>query len=149
MNRLNLPRYKLKIKSIEHKQYIFCSIRKKYVVLTNEEFVRQNFIKYLILEKKYPSGLIAVEALLKINNLKKRADIILFDRQGRAIIIVECKAPEVKITQKAFDQVLRYNINLRVDFLIVTNGIKHYCCKLDFDKNLYIFSNEIPDYKKI
>ena len=149
MYNLNLPKYNLSTKLINDKKYVFEVIRKKYVVLTPEEFVRQNFVQFLIQEKKYPASLVATEILLKINNLSKRADIVLYNRVGEASLIVECKAPEVKITQKAFDQILRYNISLRADYLIITNGIKHYCCKHDFENNSCVFLADIPHYDTI
>ncbi len=147
MERLNLPTYLFKIKSEGQRKFIFDSIRKKYVVLTPEEWVRQNFIQYLINEKKYPSSLIAIEMALTLNKLSKRTDIVLFDRQGNPVIIVECKSPKVKITQDTFDQIARYNMKLKVNYLIVTNGITHYCCRMDYEKNTYSFLKEIPDYE--
>ncbi len=147
MERLNLPTYLFKIKSEGQRKFIFDSIRKKYVVLTPEEWVRQNFIQYLINEKKYPSSLIAIEMALTLNKLSKRTDIVLFDRQGNPVIIVECKSPKVKITQDTFDQIARYNMKLKVNYLIVTNGITHYCCRMDYEDNTYSFLKDIPDYE--
>ncbi|MCK5639056.1 MAG: type I restriction enzyme HsdR N-terminal domain-containing protein [Flavobacteriaceae bacterium] len=146
MKKLNLPPYSFKIKSKENKLYIFDMLRKKNVVLTPEEWVRQNFIQYLIIEKKYPKSLIAIEKQLKINNLSKRTDILVFDKTGLTNIIVECKAPTVKITQDAFDQIARYNLSLNSNYLIVTNGMQHYYCKMDYQLKKYNFLNDIPDY---
>ena len=146
MKKLNLPPYSFKIKSKENKLYIFDMLRKKNVVLTPEEWVRQNFIQYLIIEKKYPKSLIAIEKQLKINNLSKRTDILVFDKTGLTNIIVECKAPTVKITQDAFDQIARYNLSLNSNYLIVTNGMQHYYCKMDHQLKKYNFLSDIPNY---
>jgi len=146
MQRLNLPTYSFKIKSSENNYVIFDIIRKKYVVLTPEEWVRQHIIHYLINEKKYPISLIAVEKKLILNNLTKRTDILIFNNEGLPHIIVECKAPSVKINQKAFDQIARYNLKLNANFLIVSNGLEHYFCKMDKIKETYIFLESIPTY---
>jgi len=147
MKKLNLPPYSFKIKSKENKLYIFDMLRKKNVILTPEEWVRQNFIQYLIVEKKYPKSLIAIEKQLKINNLNKRTDILIFDKNGKTNIIVECKAPKVKIAQETFDQIARYNLGLNANYLIVTNGLQHYYCKMDHQLKKYNFLSDIPDYK--
>ncbi len=147
MLELNLPKYSFKVKSNENKTYIFDKIRKKYIVLTPEEWVRQNFVEYLIQEKKYPLSLINVEKQITINSLKKRFDILIFNKQGESDIIVECKAPSVKITQATFDQIARYNLELNAKYLIVTNGLEHYYCILDHEKMKYHFLQDIHDYK--
>jgi hypothetical protein len=147
MQKLNLPDYKFKFKSNENKMLIFDNLRKKYMVLTPEEWVRQHFVQFLIEEKKYPVSLIALEKQLTINNRKKRTDILVFNKEGNHDIIVECKAPTIKITQAAFDQIARYNLKLKANFLVVTNGIEHFYCKMDFEKETYVFLKEIPDYK--
>lgn len=126
---------------------IFDKLRKKYMVLTPEEWVRQHYVSYLIEEKKYPTSLIALEKQLTINNRKKRTDILVFNTDGNPEIIVECKAPSIKITQDTFDQIARYNLKLKATFLIVTNGLEHFYCKMDFENETYIFLKEIPDYK--
>ena len=146
MHLLNLPTYKFKIKNTKNKYTIFDIVRKKYVSLTPEEWVRQHFIHYLIDEKKYPISLIAIEKQLTINNLTKRTDILVFNLEGTPEIIVECKAPSIKITQHTFDQIARYNLKLNANYLIVSNGLKHYYCKMDFLKEEYIFLNSIPNY---
>ena len=146
MHKLNLPSYQFKIKSSENKQLIFDTLRKKYVVLTPEEWVRQNFVQYLIKEKNYPSSLVAIEKQLTINTLKKRFDILIFNTDGSSKIIVECKAPSIKITQDTFDQIARYNLKLNADYLVVTNGMAHFSCKLDEANEQYIFLKEIPEY---
>ena len=143
---LNLPIYKLKLKSVNITTQIFDEVSKKYLKLTPEEWVRQNFIKYLNKEKKYPIGLMGVEKIVKYNNLKTRADIVLYNTRGVAEIIVECKSPDVKITQDTFYQIAIYNSKLKVQYLIVTNGINHYCCKMDYHTNKVKFLEEIPTY---
>jgi len=148
MQDLNLPTYNFKLKSNENKTLIFDNIRKKYVVLTPEEWVRQHYIYFLIEEKGYPRSLIAIEKQLVINNRKKRTDILIFNTSGNPQIIVECKAPSIKITQATFDQIARYNLKLKANYLIVTNGLDHYYCKMDFEKESYIFLTEIPNYKE-
>lgn len=147
MQPLNLPTYKFRIKSNENKFAIFDMIRKKYVVLTPEEWVRQHFIRYLIEEKNYPISLIAVEKKLTINNLTKRTDILVFNTEGTPEIIVECKAPNVKITQDSFDQIARYNLKLNANYLIVSNGLNHFFCKMDVKNERYVFLENIPDFK--
>ncbi len=146
MQKLNLPSFSFRLKSNENKVFIFDSIRKKYVVLTPEEWVRQHFIRFLVEEKKYPVSLIAIEKQLTLNNLKKRSDILVFNRNGNFEIIVECKAPNIKITQDVFDQIARYNLKLNAKYLIVTNGLQHYFCEMDLENEAYVFLEEIPDY---
>jgi hypothetical protein len=147
MQKLNLPTYNFKLKSSENKMLIFDKLRKKYIVLTPEEWVRQHFVYFLIEEKKYPVTLIALEKQLTINNLKKRSDILVFNTDGKPEIIVECKAPSIKITQNTFDQIARYNLKLRANYLILTNGLEHFYCKMDFKNETYIFLKDIPHYK--
>jgi len=144
MESLNLPTYSFNIKFQEQRKYIFDTLRKKYVLLTPEEWVRQNFLKYLIEEKKYPASLISVEMEIKLNKLSKRCDAVVFNRNGEPALIVECKAPSVKIDQLVFEQIARYNMQLKVDYLIVTNGLKHFCCKINFENQSYKFLNDIP-----
>lgn len=147
MQKLNLPNYKFKLKSSENKTLIFDKLRKKYFVLTPEEWVRQHFVCFLIDEKKYPVSLIAIEKQLTINNRKKRTDILIFNTDGKPDIIVECKAPQIKITQATFDQIARYNLKLKANYLIVTNGLEHFYCKMDFENETYIFLKDIPNYE--
>ena len=134
------------MKSDGEKTYIFDLVRKKYLLLTPEEWVRQNFIQYLNKEKKYPLGLMGVEQMVKYNSLKTRADIVMYNTEGKANIIVECKAPDVKITQDTFNQIAKYNSQLKVKYLLVTNGMNHYCCKMDYESNRITFLEEIPSY---
>ncbi|WP_442265630.1 type I restriction enzyme HsdR N-terminal domain-containing protein [Tenacibaculum sp. ZS6-P6] len=148
MQKLNLPSYTFNIKSNEKHYLIFDEIRKKYIVLTPEEWVRQHFVQFLIQEKNYPTSLIAIEKQLTINNLKKRSDILIFSSDGTPDIIVECKAPSVKITQDTFDQIARYNLKLNAKYLIVTNGLEHYYCMMNSEDENYIFLRDIPTYKR-
>lgn len=147
MQKLNLPTYKFRLKSNDNKTFIFDNLRKKYLVLTPEEWVRQHFVRFLMEGKKYPATLIAIEKQLIINNLKKRTDIVIFSSDGTPNIIVECKAPKIKIAQDTFDQIARYNLKLNANYLIVTNGLEHYFCQLDKENETYIFLRDIPDYK--
>jgi hypothetical protein len=146
MQKLNLPKCNFKLKNSENKVLIFDNLRKKYLVLTPEEWVRQHFLQYLIDEKRYPASLIALEKQLVINNRKKRTDILIFNKNGTPELIVECKAPSIKITQDAFDQIARYNLKLNAHYLIVTNGLQHFYCKMDFENETYIFLKDIPSY---
>ena len=149
MESLNLPTYSFNIKFQGQRKYIFDTLRKKYVLLTPEEWVRQNFLKFLTENKNYPASLIFVEMEFKLNTLSKRCDAVVFNRSGNPFLIVECKAPNVKIDKLVFEQIARYNMQLKVDYLIVTNGLSHYCCKIDFENQTYSFLNEIPDYEII
>ena len=143
---LNLPSYDAKIILREGKYVIFDDIRLRYVALTPEEWVRQHFIHFLIEYKGYPKMLMANEILLRLNGTKKRCDTVLYRQDLSARVIVEYKAPHIKITQKVFDQIVRYNMVLRVDYLIVSNGLEHYCCKMDYEHQRYAFLADIPAY---
>jgi hypothetical protein len=125
---------------------IFDENRKRFVALTPEEWVRQNFLRYLVTEKQYPRSLIAVESSLKLFKRKKRTDIVVYDNLAKPLLIVECKAPEVIINQNVFDQIVRYNMALQVNYLILTNGLKHYSCSIDYSHKSYRFLKEIPAY---
>jgi len=149
MEKLNLPNYSFKIKSEPQRKVIFDGIRRKYVKLTPEEWVRQNFVQYLIQEKKCPQGLVAIEMSMNINGLARRSDVVVFNRQGKPQMIVECKASHIKITQDVFDQIARYNMKLRVEYLVVTNGVKHYCCKMNYQDQNYAFLQDIPNYGQL
>ena len=143
---LNLPIAVLKTKLVEGTTQVFDVVRKKYFVLTQEEWVRQYFIHFLNAEKKYPLGLMRVEKIIKYNNLRTRADIVLYNTDGKPNMIVECKAPNVKITQDSFNQIAKYNFQLRVELLVVTNGLQHFCCKMDYNKNEIKFVEYIPSF---
>ena len=146
MQQLNLPDYTASFRINNTDGTIFDSFRKKTVKLTPEEWVRQNFLMFLKIEKEYPVRLLSVEMGLTLNNLSRRCDIVGFDSNGQARLIVECKAPKVKINQKTFDQIAAYNLKLKVDYLIVTNGLSHYCCKMNYSDNSYAFLEDIPSY---
>lgn len=147
MQKLNFPEYQFRFKSSENKVSIFDRIRKKFVVLTPEEWVRQHTIQYLIDEKKYPESLINVEKLIKLNGLSKRYDIIIFNPNGSIYLIVECKSAAVKITQNVFDQIARYNLALDAEYLMITNGLDHYYCQMNYVDERYTFLKDIPSYK--
>ncbi|MBK3516919.1 type I restriction enzyme HsdR N-terminal domain-containing protein [Carboxylicivirga marina] len=144
MQTLNLPPVKFRTKQSGGKLQIFDEVRKKYVVLTPEEWVRQHFIHYLMSGLGYSAGLIAVEMLVKVNGLSQRADIVLYDKKGCARVIVECKAPEVNVSRAVFNQAARYNTRLNVDYLIVTNGLQHYCAQLLDEEGNYELLKVIP-----
>ncbi len=146
MTNLNLPKFSFRIKNRENKLYIFDKIRKKELLLTEEEWVRQNFVSYLHEHKKYPLSLIALEKKCTVNDLVKRTDILVFDKTGSPYIIVECKAPQIQISQDTFDQIARYNMKLNATYLIVTNGLHHYFCQMDHKAKQYQFLQEIPNY---
>lgn len=148
MQSLNFPAYDFRFKNSENKVQIFDLIRKKFVILQPEEWVRQHVINYLIEEKKYPKSLINVEKQLKINNLTKRYDVVVFNSDGSIHILVECKAPEIKISQSVFDQIARYNMQLQANYLMVTNGLEHYYCKMNLQEEKYTFLRQIPDFSR-
>ena len=143
---LNLPKYTFRTTQKEGRPMIFDGYRHRWVKLTPEEWVRQNFVRYLEVEKHFPASLISIERSLKFNRLDFRADAVVFSTVGKPLLLLECKAPEVKITQKVFDQIVRYNFEFQVDYLIVTNGLSHYCCKIDKSSQTYEFLAEIPGY---
>jgi len=149
MQELNLPSYEFRLKKDDGQVRIFDEVRKKYVALTPEEWVRQHFIMYLINQKQVPAGLIILEKQLIMNKMSRRPDILIHNRQGEAVMIVECKAPEVNITQDTFDQVARYNSVLSVQYLVVTNGLQHFCCQMDYIGNTYRFLEDIPEYNEM
>ena len=143
---LNLPSFAVKMQQRNGKSLIFDPLRKKYVALTPEEWVRQHFTHFLTDHKGYPKGLLANEIQLDLNGTKKRCDTVLFNKDLSARMIVEYKAPHIAITQAVFDQITRYNMVLKVDYLIVSNGINHYCCKIDYQSMSYSFLPDIPSY---
>ena len=143
MQKLNFPQYDFKIKTSDKVKQIFDIVRRKYVALTPEEWVRQHFIHYLVNEKKFPKSLLAVEMSIKVNRMKRRCDIVGYNKTGKAILIVECKAPVKEILRNAFNQAARYNIALKVKYLAVSNGLKHYFCEIDFEKKSYRFLKEV------
>lgn len=149
MQQLNLPEYPLRLREKEGRREIFDSIRRLWVALTPEEWVRQNFVRYLVTEKQMPEMLIAIEKSLTLNGLTKRTDILVHNRQGDPLLLVECKASQIAITQKVFEQIGRYNLALQVEYLVVTNGLQHYCARIDWEKQQFIFLKEVPDYSQL
>ena len=146
MQQLNLPPQAFKIKNEDGKPFIFCLLRKKYVALTPEEWVRQHFTAFLLQEKKFPASLMVNEHSICLNNTQKRCDTVAFLSSGKPIVIIEYKAPAVNITQQTFDQIARYNIKLRVQYLIVSNGLQHYCCRVNYETMTCEFLADIPCY---
>ena len=143
---LQLPPYPFKIIDDNGKLILFDDIRKKHIILTPEEWVRQHFVQYLINQKGYPKTLIRLEGGLKLHGNAKRTDIVVFNTTGKKILLIECKAPSVKIDQKVFDQVARYNMVHKVSLLAVSNGLNHYYCRIDFLNNSYQFIEDLPAY---
>jgi hypothetical protein len=149
MYRLNLPQYEIKIKENGEKKTIFDVLRRKYVALTPEEWVRQHFVHFLIEHKGYAKNLMANEVELKVGEKRLRCDSVLYDRDLRPKMIIEYKAPTITLSQQVFDQISVYNMLLKVDYLIVSNGLQHYCCKMDYPNHKYLFLEDIPEYKDI
>ena len=146
MEKLNFPEFNVLIKNKENKSYIFDPVRKIWLIFTPEEWVRVHCIFYLIEIKKYPASLIRIEKELRLYNTKKRFDILVAGLNLKPLILVECKAPSVKINQKTFDQIARYNSALKSEYLMLTNDINHFFCKMDFQKGKYIFLQDLPFY---
>lgn len=146
MTPLQLPTYPFRMKKEAGVVKIFDCIRKKFVVLQPEEWVRQHWIHYLIEEKNFPASLLCVEVSVNTTLLKQRSDIVAYGTSGKPLLIVECKAPTVKISQAAFDQIARYNMKLQVPYLVVSNGMQHFCCAIDYEKKDYIFIENVPDF---
>ena len=143
---LNLPDYEIKLSGTPDKPTIFDVLRRKYIALTPEEWVRQHVVQFLLQDKKYPKSYINVEKLIKINDLSKRYDGVVFQPNGDIFLLIECKAPEVPISQQTFDQIARYNLVLKAKYLMVTNGLNHYFCQMDFENEKYVFLKELPEY---
>ncbi len=149
MQRLNLPTYSFKIKSEGRNNYIFDRLRKKYVKLTPEEWVRQNFIMFLERERGYPVTRIATEKGMNLRSMEKRADILVYDSYANPLLLAECKAPDVTLNNEVFQQVSAYNLHFKVRYLALTNGMDNYCCRLDYNKGEITFLDDIPYYKEI
>ncbi len=141
---LNLPAYPFQIIEKAGKFYIFDFLRKKELLLTPEEWVRQHFVQYLIHQKGYSKNHISLEKGLQLHELKKRADILVYTSEGEPMMLIECKAPSIKITQEVFDQAARYNMIYKVKYLVVTNGLEHYYCEMDYECESYRFLEELP-----
>lgn len=148
MYKLNFPQYDFRVKNSENKLFLFDLVRKKFVRLTPEEWVRQHVLWYLYKDLKYPLSLINIEKEIILNKTKKRYDVVVFNPDGDIRIIVECKAPHIKLTQQTFDQVARYNLSLNADYLMLTNGHEHYYCSMDYEQEKYHFLREIPVYTR-
>jgi hypothetical protein len=149
LKELNLPQYSFRIVHGEKSDLIFDSIRKKYVKLTEEEWVRQNFLQYLIQFGKYAPGLIGIEVTFPFNRMKRRIDILIHNRSGNPVMIIECKAPDISIDDKVFDQIVNYNMEFRVPYIVVTNGLVHYICKVDHEEKNWEFLNVIPLFEDL
>lgn len=147
MHQLNLPAYEFKIRTEGQSKQIFDSLRKKYVVLTPEEWVRQHFIRFIVNEKKYPASLLGIEKGVKVNTLDKRTDIVVFNKFGNPWMIIECKSPMVEISEDTLYQAARYNLSLNVQYITLTNGMEHFCCKVE-DKQL-IFLDDFPWFTSV
>lgn len=146
---LNLPTFQAKVVLKEGKRMIFDAARQKYVALTPEEWVRQHFVNYLVNYKGYPAALVGNEIALKLHNTSKRCDTVVYDRFLAPLMIVEYKAPTVEISRAVFDQIARYNQALRVEYLAVSNGLRHFCCKIDYQTMGYTFLEAFPDYEAL
>jgi hypothetical protein len=146
MQKLNFNDYSFRFKNSENKVSIFDEIRKKFILLTPEEWVRVHVVRFLIEEMNYPKSYINVEKVVKINGMNKRYDIVVFNKDGSIFLLIECKAPEISIDQKTFDQIARYNMILNANYLMVTNGLNHYFCEMDFEKEHYSFLRELPHF---
>ena len=149
MQELNLPKTELKIITKDGKLHVFDVLRRKYVALTPEEWVRQQFVHFLIGQKGYPAECIGNEVPINLNGTKKRCDTVVYGGNAQPTMIVEYKSPQVEITQQVFEQISRYNIKLRVKWLIVSNGLQHYCCQIDYESGTYQFVEDIPSYDDI
>ncbi len=147
--RLNLPDCSLNVKKTAQGVSVFDILRKRFVALTPEEWVRQHFVHYLINVKQFPMELMANEVSLVQNGIKRRCDSLVADRHGQPLVIVEYKAPHIDITQETFDQIVRYNMVLHARCLIVSNGMSHYCCLIDYDNDTYTFLPDIPAYQEL
>ena len=146
---LNLPPFDINVKKTDGRLSVFDRLRRKFVTLTPEEWVRQHFINYLITEKGYPQALIANEIQINLNNQKRRCDSIVYDKTISPLVIVEYKSPDVEITQAVFDQIVRYTIVLKVKYLIVSNGLSHYCCRMDYSTQTFDYLADIPTYTEL
>lgn len=146
---LNLPQYAFNVKNVDGRTVIFDQLRKRFVALTPEEWVRQHFVQYLISEKQFPAARMANEVSITQNGIKRRCDTLVADCHGQPLVIVEYKSPDIEITQKTFNQIVRYNMVLRARYLMVSNGMGHYCCRIDYAAGSYAFLTDIPPYRQI
>lgn len=149
MYELNLPKYEIRLGGTREKPEIFDFLRRRYVKLTPEEWVRQHFVHWLTEHKGYPKGLLGNEIELRVGDKRLRCDSILYDANAQPRMIIEYKAPTVNLSEKVFDQIVTYNLLLNVDYIIISNGLQHYCCRMDNEHNSYVFLPDIPDYKSL
>ena len=149
MEPLNLPTYLFRLKEDRGKKYIFDEIRRRFVLLTPEEWVRQHVVNYLIKEKNYPRSLISIERGFSQNRNRQRYDLLIYNNLGNPLMIVECKAPGIEINQQVFDQAGRYNNRHKASYMLITNGMKHYCCLINIINRQYSFLVDIPDYRDL
>lgn len=149
MYSLNLPTYEAKIRKNSNGLEIFDPLRRKYIALTPEEWVRQHFVNYLINYKNYPASLMANEAGIKLNSLTRRCDTVVYNNQLEPLMIIEYKESKVQITQNVFDQVVRYNSVLKVPYIVVSNGISHYCCRMNYEDQSFEYLTDIPEYQSL
>jgi hypothetical protein len=149
MQQLNFPPFDFKLRSLNNRQEIFDPVRHKFVTLTPEEWVRQHLISYLVQVKGYPISIIGVEKQLMLNKMPKRFDLVIFKRNGTPLLLAECKAPGVEITEKAFDQAARYNMLLQADYFLISNGLGHYPCRIDYKNKQYIFIEDVPHFSEL
>lgn len=147
MDKLNLPEYAAMIRDHEGKEQIYDRLRNRFVALTPEEWVRQNFVNYLIEFKGYPPALMANEIQISLNGMSRRCDSVVYNRSMQARTIIEYKRPTVEITRKVFEQISCYNLVMKVDYLIVSNGMKHYCCKMNYESQTFEFLTDIPEFR--
>lgn len=146
MQKLNFKDYTFRFKNTDNKISVFDEIRRKFIILTPEEWVRQHVVRYLLEEKKYPKSYVNVEKIVKINGLTKRYDVVVFQPDGTIFLLVECKAPGITISQNTFDQIARYNMSLNAIHMMVTNGLNHYFCRMDYEQEKYFFLQDLPDF---
>lgn len=149
MPTLNLPTFPVKVIEKNGKKLIFDPVRRKYIALTPEEWVRQHFVNFLITSRGYPQQLVANEVSIKLNQTAKRCDTIIYDRFLTPLVVIEYKSPMIEITNGTFDQIVRYNMVLKVPYLIVSNGLAHYCCRIDYETQTYVFLEDIPFYSNL
>jgi hypothetical protein len=146
MVKLNLPPFNFELKHDQDKILIFDLLRKRYVVLTPEEWVRQHFTNYLITHLNYPRALIKVEGGLLFNKLQKRSDIVVFNREGSPWMVIECKAPDLKLSHRTVHQASIYNHSLKAKYLVITNGLSHICCEIDWINSKTMVMDSMPPY---
>jgi hypothetical protein len=149
MKKLNLPQFDIKIQESNGKTEIFDALRKKYIILTPEEWVRQHFVNLLVTHYQYPKSLISLESGLKYNELQKRSDIVVYDREGKAFLLVECKSADVPLSEATFKQLSTYNFTIKSPYIAITNGLNNFCCRIDHEKGSYEYLKDLPAYKEL